>query len=131
MPDGVATPNKAFPCEASDPAAVLELRRSFCDMCGMHKDDVIQKLRAHEAELRAEGISHVFLFGSVARGEAGENSDVDLFFDYDDPTFSLFDLMRVKRRVRELLRTRVDAMTRKSVHPLVRQEIEAEAVQVF
>ena len=97
----------------------------------MDKETVIRTLRAHEAELRAEGISHVYLFGSVARGEADEKSDVDLFFEYNDPTFSLFDLMRVKRRMRDILRTRVDAMTRKSVHPLIRHEVEAEAVQVF
>jgi predicted nucleotidyltransferase len=97
----------------------------------MDKDSVIRTLRAHEAELRAEGISHVYLFGSVARGEADEKSDVDIFFDYDDPTFSLFDLMQVKRHFGDILRTRVDAMTRRSVHPCIRNEVEAEAVQVF
>lgn len=97
----------------------------------MDRQTVIDTLRAHEAELRAEGISHVYLFGSVARGEADEKSDVDLFFDPNDPTFSLFDLMRVKRRVTDILRTRVDAMTRKSVHPLIRHQVEREAVQVF
>ncbi len=97
----------------------------------MDKQTVIDTLRAHEAELRAEGISHVYLFGSVARGEADDKSDVDLFFDPNDPTFSLFDLMRVKRRVTDILKTRVDAMTRKSVHPLIRPQVEREAVQVF
>ena len=97
----------------------------------MDKESVIRTLRAHEAELRAEGISHVYLFGSVARGEADEKSDVDLFFDYDDPSFSLFDLMRVKRRFGDILETRVDAMTRRSVHPHIRSEVEDEAVQVF
>ena len=97
----------------------------------MDRETIIRTLREHEAELRAEGISHVYLFGSVARGEADEKSDVDLFFDYDDPTFSLFDLMRVKRRFGDILRRRVDAMTRGSVHPFIREDIEAEAVQVF
>lgn len=97
----------------------------------MDSDTVIRTLRAHQDELRAEGISHVFLFGSVARGEADEHSDVDLFFDYHDPKFSLIDLVRVKRRFGEILGTRVDAMTRRSVHPRIRQEVEAEAVRVF
>jgi predicted nucleotidyltransferase len=39
----------------------------------MDKESVIATLRAHEAELRAEGISHVYLFGSVARGEPTRN----------------------------------------------------------
>ena len=97
----------------------------------MDKDAVIEKLRAHEAELRAEGLSHVFLFGSVARGEQDEQSDVDLFYDYDNPRFSLFDVMRVTDRLMEILGTKVDAMTRDSVHPRIRKEVETEAIQVF
>jgi len=97
----------------------------------MDKDTVIRTLRAHEAELRAEGISHVYLFGSVARGEADEKSDLDLFFDYDGPKFSLFDLMRVRERLAEILGRNVDAMTRDGVHRLIRGNVEAEAVPVF
>lgn len=97
----------------------------------MDRETVIRTLRAHEAELRAEGISHVYLFGSVARGEEDERSDVDLFYDYDDPRFSLINVARMKRRFAQLLGRPVDAMTRRSVHPRVRAEVEAEAVQVF
>ena len=97
----------------------------------MDRATVIATLRAHQAALRAEGVSHVYLFGSVARGEADGDSDVDLFYDYDDPTFSLVDVVRVKRRFSEILRTKVDAMTRNSVHPRIRDEVEAEAVRVF
>ncbi len=96
----------------------------------MDRETVIRTLRAHEAELRAEGISHVYLFGSVARGEADERSDVDLFFDHDDPKFSLFDLMRVKERFSEILGGEVDAMMRESVHRRIRKRVEAEAIPV-
>ena len=97
----------------------------------MDKETVIRTLRAHEAELRAEGISHVYLFGSVARGEEDETSDVDLFYDYDDPRFSLFDIVRMKERFSEILGGRVDAMTRDSVHRRIRKKVEAEAIPVF
>ena len=97
----------------------------------MEKDVVINTLRAHEAELRAEGISHIYLFGSVARGEADEKSDVDLFYEYGSPKFSLFDLMRVQDRLSDILGTKVDAMTRDSVHRRIRGRVEAEAIQVF
>ena len=97
----------------------------------MDRQKVIDTLRAHEAELRAEGISHVYLFGSVARGEADEKSDIDLFYDYLSPKFSLLDFMRVQDRLTEILGPKVDAMTRDSVHHRIRSEVEAEAVQVF
>jgi predicted nucleotidyltransferase len=97
----------------------------------MDRETVIRTLRAHEAELRAEGISHVYLFGSVARGEADEKSDVDLFYDYDSFRFSLFDVVHMKDRFAEILGTKVDAMTRDSVHRRIREEVEAEAIKVF
>jgi predicted nucleotidyltransferase len=97
----------------------------------MDRQTVIRTLRAHEAELRAEGISHVYLFGSVARGEEDAGSDVDLFYDYDDPRFSLLNVVRVKRRLGEILGAEVDALTRLSVHPRIRDEVESEALQVF
>ena len=97
----------------------------------MDKETVIRTLRAHEAELRAEGISHVYLFGSVARGEADEKSDVDLFFDHTNPNFGFLDLMRVKERFAEILGGKVDAMMRESVHRRIRTRVEAEAIPVF
>ena len=97
----------------------------------MDRDTVIRILRAHEAELRAEGISHVYLFGSVARGESDEKSDVDLFYDYDDPKFGLLDLMRVKGRFAEILGGKVDAMPRDGVHRRILKYVEAEAIPVF
>ena|SRR3712207_5811439 len=109
----------------------LKLRPRCATCAPMDKDPVIEKLRAHEAELRAEGLSHVILFGSVARGEQDEKSDVDLFYDYDSPRFGLFDVMRVTDRLTEILGTRVDAMTRDSVHHRIRKEVETEAIQVF
>lgn len=97
----------------------------------MDRQRVIDRIRAHERELRAEGVAHVFLFGSLARGEADEASDIDLFYDYDAPGFSLIDVVRVRERLSDLLGARVDAMTRGSLHPLIRREVEAEAVQIF
>jgi predicted nucleotidyltransferase len=47
----------------------------------MQRDEAIMKLREHEAELRRLGVQHLYLFGSTARGEAGEGSDVDLFLE--------------------------------------------------
>lgn len=49
----------------------------------MDRERVISKLREHERELRAAGIMALSLFGSVARGDANEQSDVDLMADFD------------------------------------------------
>ena len=95
------------------------------------RDAVIATLREHASELRTFGIAHLYLFGSVARGDASPESDVDLFFEYDDPKFSLIDQLRFRDRLQDLLHHTADVMSRSSLHPYLRDEIERGAVQVF
>lgn len=97
----------------------------------MDRKTAVATLRRHAEELRAEGVAALYLFGSTARGEARAASDVDLFFDYDDPRFSLIELVRVKDRVNAILGGRADIMTRDSLHPMLKERIEASAVRVF
>ena len=97
----------------------------------MDRDDVIATLRAHEADLHRAGVARLYLFGSVARQESRPDSDVDLFFDTDNPRFSLIELVDVQDRVSDILGTATDVMTRSSLHPMLRPRIEAEALRVF
>ena len=97
----------------------------------MQPNEVIAKLKQHEAELRGLGVQHLYLFGSTARGAAREDSDVDLFFDYEKGKLGLFQLMDIKERTSRILGCRADIMTRDSLHKVLRQRIEASAMQVF
>ncbi|MEA2770404.1 MAG: uncharacterized protein QOD93_3366 [Acetobacteraceae bacterium] len=97
----------------------------------MERDAAIAKLKAHETELKRLGVESLYLFGSTARGEAREDSDVDLFFDYEKGEFSLFQLMDVKERASDILGRKADIMTRDSLHRTLKQGIEASAVRVF
>jgi predicted nucleotidyltransferase len=97
----------------------------------MKRDAAIAVLKAHEAELKQLGVEHLFLFGSTARGEARDDSDVDLFFDYEKDKLSLFGLMELKERTARILGRKADIMTRDSLHKTLRQRVEASAVRVF
>jgi predicted nucleotidyltransferase len=97
----------------------------------MERNAAIAKLRAHEAELKNLGVEHLYLFGSTARGEAREDSDVDLFFDHPVGSLGLFQLMEVKDTAARILGQKTDIMTRRSLHPVIRKKIEASALQVF
>lgn len=97
----------------------------------MQRDEVIAKLNRHETELRRLGVEHLYLFGSTARGEAREDSDVDLFFDYEKGKLGLFELMDVKEETSRILGRKADIMTRDSLHKVLRSRIEASALQVF
>jgi predicted nucleotidyltransferase len=97
----------------------------------MDRETAIARLKAHEAELKRLGVRSLYLFGSTARGEARDDSDVDLFFDYEKGKFGLFQLMDVKERTSDILGRQADIMTRDSLHRTLKHEIEASAVWVF
>jgi|SRR6516225_4091004 predicted nucleotidyltransferase len=97
----------------------------------MERNEAISRLREHEAELKQLGVQHLFLFGSTARGNAREDSDVDLFFDYERGKLGLFELMDVKEAAARILGCKTDIMTRDSLHKAIRARVEANAVPVF
>ncbi|WP_149537379.1 nucleotidyltransferase family protein [Siccirubricoccus phaeus] len=97
----------------------------------MRRATALDLLRRHEAEFRQIGLRHLHLFGSVARDEAGPDSDIDLFCDYEKGRFSLFDLMDAQARVSQILGCKVDLTTRDGLHAMLRPGIEAQSLRVF
>ncbi len=98
----------------------------------MTRTEAIAKLSQHADALRARGATSLYLFGSAARDEAGDRSDLDVFLDYDPSmNFSLIDLVDIKVFLEGELAIEVDVTTRDSLHPSLRDEIERSAVRVF
>jgi predicted nucleotidyltransferase len=97
----------------------------------MRRDAAIAALKDHEAEFKRLGVEHLFMFGSTARDEATEGSDIDLFFDHPEGSIGLFGLMEVKEAANRILGRRADIMTRRSLHRVLRPTIEASAQQIF
>lgn len=83
----------------------------------MKRDEALSKLRRHEAELKRRGVERLFLFGSTARGEARDDSDIDLFFDHEKGKLGLYELMDVKQRAAEILGREADIMARQPASP--------------
>lgn len=77
------------------------------------KDDVVAELAALEKPLRQRGLTSLALFGSVVRGAAHPDSDIDLLVDVaPDAHFSLIDLVALKDFLEDQLGRRVDVVTR-------------------
>ena len=93
--------------------------------------DILATLRNRAADIRSLGATSLYLFGSVARDEATSQSDVDLFIDYDPDRFSFVELIRLRERLTAMLGRPADLTTRAGLHPLLRSDIEAEAIRVF
>lgn len=87
-------------------------------------------LRERESEWRALGIGRVRVFGSVAREEAGAESDVDVLVDYTRAA-GLLDLMRARERFEDWLGHRTDVVTLGALEAPLRREVLADAVDVM
>jgi predicted nucleotidyltransferase len=98
----------------------------------MNKDEVIDKLRAHEPELKAAGIVRLAVFGSVARGDSSTESDVDLLADFDKTKrYTLLTMGKLENRLADLLGTRVDLSSPEWLKESVKDRVLREAVLAF
>ena len=91
-------------------------------------DKLIEEQREAILRLAHEhGVTHVRVFGSMARGEAGAKSDVDLLVDLDQGR-TLLDLGALLMDLQDLLERRVDVLTEEGLHPRIKQRILREAI---
>ena len=93
----------------------------------MQRDEVLRRLSADRKELGGYGVKSIAVFGSVARGEAGPDSDIDILVEFGEPT-GLFEFVRLKRHLESLLGRRVDLATPEALHRRMRADILDEAV---
>jgi len=95
-------------------------------------DELIATLRAHETELRAAGVKHLSLFGSIARGDPNIGSDVDLAAELDPSSrIGLFALTALERRLSELLGRSVDLVPEPVEKQRLRANIDRDRRRAF
>ena len=98
----------------------------------MTRQDAIAILVAHRDDLRARGVLHAGLFGSVARGEARPDSDLDILIEFDpDAKIGVFKYAGIRRYIAGLFRNPVDVVDRDSLSPHVRPSAESDAIYAF
>ena len=99
----------------------------------MQRDSALRLLREHDEQLRSLGVAQLFLYGSVARNEARENSDVDLLVEPSSQKFSIFDLVRVRDQCQKILGTAADVHDYDGLRrlPEFRRRIGSDLIRVF
>jgi uncharacterized protein len=98
----------------------------------MDKASILEVLRTHELELKAAGVVHLRLFGSVARGESSAHSDVDLMAELDrskHPT--LLTLVHLENRLTDILGVKADLALTDAMREAVRLRASREAILAF
>lgn len=96
----------------------------------MDKQVVLTKLKERIEEIRQRfSVRNLSIFGSIARDEAADDSDVDVLVVFDrEGSFDLF--IDLKFYLEELLETGIDLVTDKALRPQVRRIIEQELIHV-
>ena len=88
-----------------------------------HKEIILEILKKHE-------VKKASLFGSIVREELTINSDIDLLIEFKGDK-SLLDLAALQIELEEKLKLKVDVLTFNSIHPLLKEQILAEQVEIL
>ncbi|MBS3809756.1 MAG: nucleotidyltransferase family protein [Desulfobacterales bacterium] len=95
----------------------------------MKREQILNVLAKSNDIKSRYSVKNFYIFGSVARGEDGEGSDVDLLVEYETGArVGMFQFVRLRRELSERLACEVDLATRESLHKGLRDDILKEAV---
>ena len=98
----------------------------------MERDRILEILRHHESELKAAGLLHLRLFGSVARGQNTPSSDVDLLFDYDESdSWNVLSAYGYEEDLTKLLGIKAHLSAAAHIRPEIRKHAVKESIFVF
>ncbi|MBM4195050.1 MAG: nucleotidyltransferase family protein [Gemmatimonadetes bacterium] len=95
------------------------------------REETVKRLVASEPEIRALGVRRLALFGSVLRGEARPDSDVDLLVQFSPGAKTFDHFLALADLLEECLGRRVELVTTEALSPFIGPRIVAEAQDVL
>ena len=97
----------------------------------VNREEILEKLRELKPLLKQEyGAVKLGLFGSVARGDNTENSDIDILIEIKRPKFTLFDFVGLKQFLEEKLNCKVDLVIERAIKSRLKKSILSETLYV-
>jgi hypothetical protein len=98
----------------------------------MTLDEALRILRVNESALRAKGVLHAAVFGSVARGEARPDSDVDVLVEIDPGMrIGMFEYAGIELNLCGLMGRKVEIASVNALKPYAKREILREKIDAF
>ena len=103
---------------------------SFAIIYSMGREKVIKLINQNKIDLRTGGVDHLYLFGSYARDEATQSSDIDILIELNKP-IGLFQLMNLQDKLQTLLGKQVDLGTIDGVKDRFKSQVNMDVIHVF
>ena len=97
----------------------------------MTPEEVAARLRTHDDALRGLGLRSLVLFGPLARGEDGGQSDLDLLYEFDEGGATLDGLLGLRSLLEEVFHRDVDLVSQKYLSPILQRHIGDDLVPVY
>lgn len=97
----------------------------------MTRHDIIERIKAQAEAVKSLGATSLFIYGSRARGEERPGSDLDVFVDFNPAKFGFVELVQLEDMLSRELGLKVQLATHDALHPLMKPQIEREAVRVL
>ena len=94
-------------------------------------DEIINKLKESQALFDKYGVELIGIFGSYVRGDAEQNSDIDILINPNETKpFGLFALMHLEDELNNELKIKVDLVVKRSLKPVIGKHILEEVVEI-
>jgi len=96
------------------------------------KEEVLKYLRENKEYFKKKyGIKDIYLFGSVARGEDRENSDIDLMIEFENNKFNTFDnYFDFKYELEDKFHKKLDLATKRMIRERIKRYVEKDLINV-
>jgi len=94
----------------------------------MNRESALKMLQENIEEIKKFGVKSIGIFGSVARNEASEKSDLDVLVEYHENSLNLDSYMDLKYFLQHLFKCSVDLVTKSSVKPYLKDKIMQEVI---
>ena len=101
---------------------------SFGEIMRLTRETILTKLGENKERLRELGVRRIGLFGSWARNEADEDSDIDFVVEFEEGEKNFDNFIALAFFLEELLGRKVDLLTLEGISPYIRPFVEKEAI---